>query len=281
MKKNVQKIRKIKNLPIFDFDAYTPEEVARRVDQVGVKKIGFPAIVTLMLGVLGGCFISLGVMYHTVTLVNPSLNDGIKVLVGPVFYAMGYILAFLTGAEVFTTNNLAMMSLASKKVTRWDLTRNWLLVLIANIIGGIVIVIMFILSGLVNVYDGALAEEVIQITSLKLSFTPVQTFFQGVFGNFLICSGAWIALAGRSVTDKVIGLILPLSAVSAIGFQHVTGNLFPMLLALVMDHGTEVLADITLLKVFLNLALVAFGNIIGGGILIVLVFYFVYVRSKW
>lgn len=48
-----------------------------------------------------------------------------------------------------------------------------------------------------------------------------------------------------------------------------------------MDHGTEGLADITLLKVILNLALVAFGNIIGGGILIVLVFYFVYVRSKW
>lgn len=94
---------------------------------------------------------------------------------------MGYILAFLTGAEVFTTNNLAMMSLASKKVTRWDLTRNWLLVLIANIIGGIVIVIMFILSGLVNVYDGAFAEEVIQTTSLKLSFTPIQTFFSRCF----------------------------------------------------------------------------------------------------
>jgi len=281
MKKNVQNIRKIRDFPVFDFDAYSPEEVARRVDQVGVKKIRFPAVVTLMLGILGGCFISIGVLSHTVTLANPYLNDGIKLLIGPVFYAMGYILAFITGAEVFTTNNLAMMSLASKKVTRWDLIRNWSLVLIANIIGVFVIVVMFILTGLVNMYDGALAEEVIQISSLRLSFTPIQTFFQGVFGNFLICSGAWIALAGRSVTDKVLGLILPLSAVPAIGFQHVTGNLFPMLLTLLKYPDIGVIADITPLNIIINLILVASGNIIGGGILIVLVFYFVYVRTKW
>ncbi len=284
MKKNIQNIRKKRKLPIFDFDAYSPEEVAKRVEQVGVKKIRFPPIVTLMLGILGGSFISLGVMYHLVTLAHPAANGGAPVILGPIFYAMGYIIAFLAGAEVFTTNNLAMMSFASRKVSLWELIRNWNLVLIANVVGALFVVFMFILSGQINAYDGALAEKVIRESSDKLYLTPTQTFFQGVFGNFLICSGAWISLAGRSVTDKILGLILPLSAVPAIGFQHFTGNLFPMFLALIISPGMEMIeigADITLSKTIINLVIVAFGNIVGGGILIVLVFYFVYLRTKW
>jgi formate transporter len=191
MKKIVPNIRK---LPIFDFDAYSPEEVAKRVEHIGVKKIRFPAPVTIVLGILGGSFISLGVMYYLFTIANPAAHNGAAQIAGPLFYAMGYILAFLAGAEVFTTNNLALMSFASKKVSLWELSRNWLLVLSANIIGASIVVVMFILSGQVHAYDGALMEFAMRENAGLLSLTYTQTFFQGVFGNFLICSGTWISL---------------------------------------------------------------------------------------
>jgi formate transporter len=110
---------------------------------------------------------------------------------------------------------------------------------------------MFILSGQVDAYDGALADYVVKASAEKLSLTYTQNFFQGVFGNFLICSGAWISLAGRSVTDKILGLILPLSAVPALGFQHFTGNLFYKILAFIIAPDTDLIeigTDITLVN---------------------------------
>ncbi len=284
MKKNTKNIQKSRKLPILDFDAYSPEEVAKRVEQVGIKKVRFPPLVTIMLGILGGSFISFGVIYHFVTLANPAASNGAANIAAPLFYAMGYIIAFIAGAEIFTTNILAMMGLASKKISSWELTRNWILVLFANLVGALIVVIMFVLSGNIYAFDGVLAERLVQTSSYNLSLTPTEIFFRGVFGNFLICSGAWISLAGRSVTDKVLGLILPLSAVPAIGFQHFTGNLFPLVTALIIspDMGNiDIAASITISKTVINLLVVAFGNIIGGGLLIAIAYYFIYQRKKW
>lgn len=273
-----------KKLPLLDLEAYSPEEVTRRVMQVGVKKIRLPLTVTFMLGIIGGGFISLGVMYQQVVMANPSLNDNPAALISPIFYAMGYMIAFIAGAEVFTTNNLAVMSLAAKRISFWDLSRNWSVVFIANAIGAFSIAAMFILSGQVYAFDGVLAEKIIETSSHRLSFTPTQTFFQGLFGNLLICSGAWIAMAGRSVTDKLLALILPVSAVSALGFQHATGNMYQKFLAQMILPDMKAIGigvDITLFDSLINFVLVALGNIVGGGILIALVYYFVYVRFKW
>jgi formate/nitrite transporter FocA (FNT family) len=37
-------------------------------------------------------------------------------------------------------------------------------------------------------------------------------FFKGILCNVLVCLGVWLAYAGRSVTDKIVGLMLPVSA---------------------------------------------------------------------
>lgn len=283
MKRNTKKIRETQRLPLFDFDVYSPEEIAKRVEQVGVKKIRLPFVITIMLGILGGGFISLGVMYHLVVLANPSLSGDMALLLSPVFYAMGYTIAFLAGAEVFTTNNLAMMGLASKRISLREVTVNWSIVFVTNIIGALIIVILFVLSGQVNAFGGAFAEKVIEISSDTLSFTPLETFIQGLFGNLLICSGIWIALAGRTVTDKILALLLPLSAVPAIGFQHVTGNVFTISLAVLLIPDAEItntVMNITFSRSLLNLVLVALGNIVGGGVLIALVYYFVFMRMR-
>jgi formate transporter len=273
-----------KRYPILDLDAYSPEEVASRVMQVGVKKVRLPGIITLMLGIMGGCFISLGALYQVVVMANPAISDSTSAVVSPLFYAMGYIIAFIAGTEIFTTNNLAVMSLASRKITLWELTRNWSIVLIANMIGASGLVLLFFYSGQIQMFDGLLIEEVLFLTSSKLNYTIFQMFLLGLFGNLLICSGAWLAMAGRSVTDKFLALILPLSAVPAIGFQHGAGNMFHFFLSFLIlqdGQGLQLPTDITLLKTTVSLVAVASGNIIGGGVFIALTYYFIYVRSRW
>ncbi len=270
--------------PILDLDAYSPGEVASRVMQVGVKKVRLPGVITLMLGILGGCFISLGALYQVVVMANPAISDSTSAVVSPLFYAMGYIIAFIAGTEIFTTNNLAVMSLASRKITLWELTRNWVIVLLANIIGASGLVVLFYFSGQINLFDGLLIEEVLFLTSSKLDYTISQMFLLGLFGNLLICSGAWLAMAGRSVTDKFLALFLPLSAVPAIGFQHGAGNMFHFFLSFLIlqdGQGMQLPTDITVAKTTISMVMVAAGNIVGGGFFIALTYYFIYVRSKW
>ncbi len=280
----LEKKSKKRKYPLLDLDAYSPEEVANRVMQVGVKKNRLPGMITLILGILGGCFISLGALYQVVVLANPAINDSMAAVVSPLFYAMGYIIAFITGAEIFTTNNLAVMSFASRKISLRELVRNWTIVLFANITGAAAIVLLFFFSGQIYLYDGQLIDEVLLLSSGKLSYTIPQMFLLGLFGNLLICSGAWLAMAGRSVTDKFLALILPLSAVPAIGFQHGAGNMFHFFLSFLIlqdGQGLDLPTDITFLKTATSLVFVAIGNIAGGGFFIGLTYYFIYVRNKW
>ena len=47
---------------IFGFDAFSPKEIAERVENVGVVKARLPLLSMFMLGILAGAFIGLGAM---------------------------------------------------------------------------------------------------------------------------------------------------------------------------------------------------------------------------
>ena len=47
-----------------------------------------------------------------------------------------------------------------------------------------------------------------------------EAFFRGVLCNILVCMAVWMALAGRSVVDKAVAIVFPISAFVAAGFEH-------------------------------------------------------------
>jgi|GEM_PF-12797 len=268
---------------MFGLDAYEPDQIAERVLKAGVKKTRFRAYKTLVLGFMGGCFISFGAMYELFILSHPEIGGGTSAILGPLFYAVGYIIAFISGAEIFTTNNLSAMALASGKVSFVEVARNWSLVLFSNLLGAAGIVVLFYFSGIATIHDGALIETAKSISAFKLSYSPMQTIIIGIFGNMLICSGLWLAMAGRSVTDKFIALLVPVAAVPAMNFQHSTGNMFQFFLALITEVDGVALdlpAQLTVATITTNLLLVSIGNIIGGGLFIATIYYFVFLRYK-
>lgn len=266
----------------YGIDAYEPDQIAEQVLRIGVKKTRYPVYKTMTLGLMGGGFISLGALYELYVMAHPFIDAGTAALVAPLFYAMGYIIAFIAGAEIFTTNNLSAMAWASGQISLWDITKNWTIVLLSNLLGAMFIVALFFYSGLVFIFDLALVDAAKTISAAKLSFNPLQTTIIGIFGNLLICSGLWLAMAGRSLTDKFIALFLPVAAVPAMNFQHSTGNMFQFFLALVTETDSvdlELPSEITFWAVTGNLFFVSIGNIIGGGVLIALIYYFVFIRE--
>ena len=92
-----------------------------------------------------------------------------------------------------------------------------------------------------------------------------------------------MALAGRSVIDKAVAIIFPVSAFVAAGFEHSIANMFFIPLAMLIKAFTEtgVPADsVTILGFVGNLVPVILGNIIGGSVMVGLVYHVIYLRGE-
>src|SRR5574341_1025573 len=120
---------------IFGFDAYSPGEIAERIESAGVTKARLPWPAMVMLGVLAGGFIGFGALYFTFVTSDPALGFVGGRVLGAVCFSLGLILVVVAGAELFTGNNLLMMAWASRRVSTLRLVRNWALVYAGNFVG--------------------------------------------------------------------------------------------------------------------------------------------------
>jgi hypothetical protein len=98
-------------------DAYTPREIAHRMETLGVTKVSSDTLSLLVLAVLAGAFIALGALFFTVVVARSAQGCGVSRLVGGVAFSLGLILVSISGAELFTGNNLAAMAWASGRIT--------------------------------------------------------------------------------------------------------------------------------------------------------------------
>ena len=108
-------------------------------------------------------------------------------------------------------------------------------------------------------------------------------FFKGILCNVLVCMAVWMALAGRSVVDKAVAIVFPISAFVAAGFEHSVANMYFFPLAMLLQTFDNVGAGgntITWVGFFGNLVPVILGNIIGGSVLVALVYHVIYRRAS-
>jgi formate/nitrite transporter len=254
-------------------DAYPPAQVARLVEQVGVKKATLPAVQTLALGVLAGAFIAFGAMYFTLVMTGSELGFGPSRLLGGLAFSLGLILVVVGGAELFTGNNLIVMAWAERKVTSLQLARNWSLVYVANLIGSLGSALMVFWSGALSLGDGAVAETAVRIGEAKVALGFGQAFFSGILCNILVCLAVWLCFAAHDVAGKVLAIIFPISAFVALGFEHSIANMY--LIPIAWLAGAEA---VTIGSFLANLVPVTLGNIVGGGLFVALVYWLIYLH---
>jgi formate transporter len=266
---------------IFGFDAFSPSEIAARVETIGVAKARLPLLSMLMLSVLAGVFIGLGALYFVLVKSDPSLGFAVKQVLGGSAFALGLILVVVAGAELFTGNNLLAMAWADGKISTLELLRNWAIVCGGNFVGATGLALLVFLSGHAQMNDGAIAQEYLRIAAAKVAMPFWAAFIRGVLCNVLVCMAVWMALAGRSVTDKVVVIVFPVSAFVAAGFEHSVANMYLIPFALLLqtfENSGQSTDTITWLGFFSHLAPVILGNIIGGSVLVGLVYHMIYRR---
>ncbi len=262
-------------------DAYPPPEIAARVCKLGLAKVNTAVPTMVALAVLAGAFISLGALFYTVTITagaeGPTLPFGLLRLAGGVTFSLGLILVVVGGAELFTGNNLIAMAWAAGCVQTRQVVRNWIWVYLGNVLGACGTAVLVLLAGIQLLGDGAVGETMVRIARSKIALDPLSAFARGVLCNVLVCLAVWLCMGARSVADKILAIVFPISAFVACGFEHSVANMFFLPLGMVLTTGSA--APLSLAGAVSNLALVTLGNMVGGTVLVALVYWFIYLRS--
>ena len=270
---------------LFGSDAYAPKEIALKVETVGVAKAHMATLPLLMLGLLAGAFIGLGGLFFVIVKSDASLSFAVSQLLGGFVFCLGLILVVIAGAELFTGNNLLAMAWADGQISSREVLRNWVLVCAANLVGTTGLALLVYLSGHTHANGGAIGVTVLKIAFTKQSLVWHEAFFKGVLCNVLVCMAVWMAMAGRSVVDKVLAIVFPITAFVAAGFEHSIANMYFMQLALIIQYfepatATSALAAadhaLSVAGMLGNLAPVILGNLVGGSVFVGLVYHLIY-----
>lgn len=257
---------------IANTDAYAPSEIAAKVESIGVTKARNDTLTVLTLAVLAGAFISLGALFFVVVTTQSNLGFGLTRMIGGIAFSMGLILVVCAGAELFTGNNLIAMAWATGHITFRELLRNWTLVYLGNMLGALATVVLVVLADSDELCGGLVGDNAVAIGLAKSSRGVVPLLALGIGCNALVCLAVWLSIAGRSVTDKVLAIVFPITAFVAVGFEHSIANWFflPWAIALGAEDMLGGAAQ--------NLVLVTIGNIIGGTLLVAGVYWVAYLR---
>ena len=276
----------------YGIDAYTPAQMAARVEKAGIVKGNLDFLSMFTLSVLAGSFISFGAVLYTYVIHDSSLSMGLTKLLGGMVFCLGLILVIVAGAELFTGNNLIVMACVSRRITIQRLLRNWIIVFCGNFAGSMVVVWLVSKSGQWTSSEAAVGVKALMIANGKVNLTFVGALSRGILCNILVCLAVWLCFSCRSVTDKVLAVIFPITAFVALGFEHSVANMYFIPAGLLLKQNPQVLSaaerilgqapELSRLTVYgflvRNLLPVTVGNIIGGGLLVGIIYWFVYLR---
>jgi formate/nitrite transporter len=299
------------NAPVISFDALMPGDMAAKAEAVGVKKATGNAMQLFALAILAGAFIALGAIFCTTVLTGSSaltLKDatgavtgggaatvpyGITRFLGGLVFCVGLILVVVGGAELFTGNALIVMAWADRQVTTLELLRNWGIVYVGNFVGSVLTALLMFFTRQYTFAGGAIGLTALTIANTKCGLDFIQAVALGIMCNALVCLAVWLCFSARSTTDKILSILFPISCFVACGFEHSIANMYFIPIGLYIKAWGDAafwtgigktaadFAHLTWGHFFLkNLLPVTLGNVIGGGVMIGLIYWFVYLRKS-
>lgn len=267
----------------------SPKEVTAQYAVVGAGKAKRAPVELFVLAVLAGALIALG-SAATNTASYGVADQGLARTICGLLFPFGLCMVIVTGAELFTGNSLIVISVLDGRCTAAEMLRNWILVYLGNFAGGILIAWSCAMFGQFEYGNGALAVYTIKIAVGKCSISPGKAVVFGILCNVLVCLGVLMAISAKDAAGRLMGAFIPVSYFVICGFEHCVANMYyitagmmaaanPRYALLAEQAGIDL--SLLTMKGFLvdNLLAVTVGNILGGGLLGVLM-WFAWIRRK-
>ena len=251
--------------------------MARKAAEVGVAKAGLDVISTFALAVLAGAFIALGAAFATTVLAGSSaLPYGVARLLGGLAFSLGLI--------------LIVIAWASRRVAETRMLTLWVVVYLGNAVGALATAGLIFAGRQFTFGKGAVGDTALSIAVTETGLGRGQAVALGILCNALVCLAVWLTYGARSLMDRVIAVVPPITAFVALGFEHSIANMYFIPYALLVKGdtgwpaGRSGLPDLGRLGwgrfLWANLLPVTIGNIVGGAVLVGAVYWFAYLRPR-
>ena len=283
-----------KHTQVFDLDAYSPAQIATRIDAVAAVKAKYNTAQTFWMGVNAGVFIALGAQFATLVISDSTLHFGLTKIIAGVVFSLGLILVVVGGAELFTGNCLIIIGYVDKKITKREVFDNWSVAFIGNLVGSLVAVFWMYQSHQWEFFNYMVGAKALLIANKKVNLTFTSAFSKAVLCNAMVCMAVWVCFSARNVADKIMTLIFPIGGFVASGFEHLVANMYFIPMGIILKSKPEVVAaaekmagktlDLSNLTwkgfIVINQFPVFLGNVFGGVALAGVAFWFIYLRPR-
>lgn len=258
---------------------HSPLEIAKNFVEIGIHKVRMSALKMLALGIFAGIYIAFAGIASTTSSATIQ-NASVARLVSACVFPAGMAMVLIAGSELFTGNNLIMISVLQKKVTWLQMLKNWGMVFLGNFIGASFVAFMVVYAGIPELYGGVLGEKMVAAALFRVNQTFGEAFARGVLCNILVCIAVWAAFAAKKVSGKLLMSFWPVMLFVLCGFEHSIADIyFGVSGLLTMDKygisASELTTAAFLLK---NLLPVTLGNIVGGAGIVGCGYWAVYLR---
>ncbi|MDD1781368.1 formate transporter FocA [Enterovibrio sp. ZSDZ35] len=275
------------------FDSLPPPQIAERAAEIGVAKATKDPHKSFLLAISAGIHIGIAfIFYTTVTTGAGDMAWGMSRFVGGMAFSLGLILVIITGGELFTSSVLTLVARANGKISWKALFKNWAVVYGGNLVGAVLLVICMLIAKQYMFGQGAVGINAMKIAQHKLHHGFFQAVALGIMCNVLVCIAVWMSYSGRTLTDKILVMILPVAMFVSSGFEHCIANMFQVPMAIGIKYfapesfwamtGANIadFADLTFSNFIMNnLVPVTLGNIIGGGLFVGMWYWMIYLRD--
>ena len=146
----------------------SPKEIANNYIAIGKGKVNTPVAKMFVLGILAGIFIAFGGVASTAAAVSIPLASVGKFL-GACIFPGGLTMVLLAGSELFTGNCLLVIPLCKKEITLGGMLKNWVVVYLGNMVGGIGVAAICVFSHQAGLFNNGLAASMISTAAGKVS----------------------------------------------------------------------------------------------------------------
>jgi formate/nitrite transporter len=273
-------------------DALLPPEMAAKAERIGAEKAQTGAVRLLALAVLAGAFIGLGAMASIVAAAGAeaTMPYGLARIVAGAAFSLGLILVVIGGAELFTGDNLMVMAWSSGHIGSRRLVRAWVLIYAGNFAGAAATAVLVFLSDQHMLGQGSVGLAALTTAHAKAGLDFLPALVRGILSNVLVCLAVWLCYSARSTADRILCIVPPITAFVAAGFEHSVANMYLLPLGLLIKYfgadrfwqliggSSADYPSLTIGALIDNLVPVTIGNMIGGGVLVGAVYWFVYLR---
>lgn len=254
---------------------YIPSQIVSEFAQKGRDHLDKDFKAQFLLALTAGAFMTFGAVFSILLSIGIDAK-GVYYLLSGIGFAAGYAMVFISGSVLLTEINVLLPTYIfnSKGQTQKTILKFWFSAYVGNIIGAMFVAIFIQISSSLS---EPFYTELTSLVDKKMKFLDhgIKGWFQilvsGILANWLIGMSAFLATAARDITGKIIGTTLPVILFVAGNFQHSAANMGYFSMGVLSSDSYSWYEYL-----FFNILPASLGNIIGGALLVSLLFSYAY-----